>query len=72
MSIIIMLSKDGGAVMSKQGRPVEENSMKKVVTVRMTDEEHEKLTKYAQKSSKTLTQVIKEGIEKMYKQDPIA
>lgn len=58
--------------MGKTGRPVEENSMKKIVTIRMTDAEYAKLTDYAKKSSKTLTQVIKEGIEKMYKQSPVS
>lgn len=58
--------------MSKAGRPVEENSMKKIVTVRMTDAEYDKLTSYAKKSSKTLTQVIKEGIELMIKHKPVS
>lgn len=57
---------------SKAGRPVEENSMKKVVTVRMTDAEFEALSSYAKKSSKTLTQVIKEGIELMIKHKPVS
>lgn len=58
--------------MSKAGRPVEENSMKKIVTVRMTDAEYDELTSYAKKSSKTLTQVIKEGIELMIKHKPVS
>ena len=36
--------------MSKVGRPVEENSMKKVVTVRMSDAEYAVLSEYAKKS----------------------
>ncbi len=58
--------------MSKVGRPVEENSMKKVVTVRMSDAEYAVLSEYAKKSSKTVTQVIKEGIELMIKYNPVS
>lgn len=54
----------------KTGRPVEENAMRKVVTIRMNDSEYNTLCEYAEKSRKTLTQVIKEGIEKMYQQEP--
>ena len=53
------------------GRPVEENAMRKVVTIRMTESEYNALSEYADKSKKTITQVIKEGIEKMYRQKPI-
>ena len=58
--------------MAKTGRPVGENSMRKIVTIRMNEEEYARITNYSKKSGKTLTQIIKEGIEKMYKQEPVS
>ncbi len=57
--------------MKKAGRPVEENSMKKIVTLRMTDAEYAALFTYAKKSSKTLTQVVKEGIQLIMREKPL-
>jgi len=58
--------------MARTGRPVGENSMRKIVTIRMNEEEYARITNYSQKSGKTLTQIVKEGIEKMYKQEPVS
>lgn len=38
----------------------------KLVSVRLTKEEHEKLSEYAQQRNLTLTQAVKRGIESLY------
>lgn len=58
--------------MAKTGRPPKENSKKNQVTIRLTDEEYSRLTEYASKSKKALTQVLREGVELLYKEKPLS
>lgn len=52
--------------MAKMGRPKAESPKQKLVSVRLTKEEHEKLSEYAQQRNLTLTQAVKRGIESLY------
>ena len=56
----------------KAGRPIEKNAMRKVITIRMTEEEYAKISDYSQKSGKTFTQIAKEGMAKLYAEEPIS
>ena len=49
--------------MAKMGRPKAESPKQKLVSVRLTKEEHEKLSEYAQQRNLTLTQAVKRGIK---------
>ena len=44
--------------MAKMGRPKAESPKKKNVSFRMTKEEYEKLTKYAEEHNLTITEVL--------------
>ncbi len=58
--------------MGKAGRPPKENSKHNQVTVRFNDEEYKRLTDYAAKSQKALTQVLREGAELLQKEKPVS
>ena len=53
--------------MRKMGRPKSDVIMDKIVTIRMSDEEHMKLRDYSEKHQQTITETIKKGIELLYK-----
>ena len=53
--------------MSKMGRPKSEITKDKIVTIRMSDEEHNRLKEYSEKHQQTITKSIKEGMELLYK-----
>lgn len=48
------------------GRPKAENPRNKIVTLRLTVEEFERLEEFSKEKSLTKTQVILEGLEKVY------
>lgn len=52
--------------MAKMGRPKAEFPKQKFVSVRLTKEEHEKLSEYAQAHNLTITEALKKGIELLY------
>lgn len=56
--------------MAKTGRPPLEGAKHRIITIRMDEEEYAKIVEYSQKSGKTMTQVCKEGLEKIYEQEP--
>ena len=48
--------------MSKMGRPKSDNNKDKIVAVRFTEEEHQRLTMYAKKHSLKMSDVLKNGL----------
>lgn len=53
--------------MGKMGRPKSDITKDKIITVRMSDEEHIKLKNYSEKHQQTITETIKKGVELLYK-----
>ena len=53
--------------MGKMGRPKSDVIKDRIVTVRMSDEEHNKLKEYSQKHQQTITETIKEGVNLLYR-----
>ncbi len=53
--------------MAKMGRPKSDNPKDYKISVRFTDEEHEKLKKYATENNLTITQTIRKGVLEMLK-----
>ena len=52
--------------MAKTGRPKSENPKKKVIGLKLTEEETAKLKEYASKHDMTVTQVLQRGIDLQY------
>ncbi len=52
--------------MRKVGHPFSENPKRSLVTVRLTADDYSQLKEYSERHSKTMTQVIMEGIELVY------
>ena len=52
--------------MSKMGRPKSDVIKDKIVTIRMSDEEHMKLRDYSEKHQQTITETIKKGVELLW------
>lgn len=52
--------------LSKMGRPKLDKIKDKIVTVRMSDEEYERLKAYAETHNMTVTELIKKGVEVVY------
>ena len=53
--------------MGKMGRPKSDVIKDRIVTIRMSDEEHEKLKEQSRKHQQTITETIKEGVDLLYK-----
>lgn len=53
--------------MGKMGRPKSDIIKDRIVTVRMSDEEHSRLKEYSRKHQQTITETIKEGVNLLYK-----
>lgn len=53
--------------MGKMGRPKSDVIKGRMVTIRMSDEEHEKLKEYSKEHQQTITETIKEGVRLLYK-----
>ena len=51
--------------MSKMGRPKSDNNKDKIVAVRLTDDEHKRLTMYAERRSLNMSDVLKSGLYKI-------
>ena len=51
--------------MSKMGRPKSDNNKDKIVAVRLTDDEHKRLTMYAERHSLNMSDVLKSGLYKI-------
>ena len=54
--------------MAKVGRPKIENPKVNKISVRLSDEEHEKLIEFAKEHSMTKAEVFKKGLEMVYRQ----
>ena len=52
----------GGIHMAKMGRPKSDNAKERIVAVRLTDEEHKRLTMYAERHSLNMSDVLKSGL----------
>ncbi len=52
--------------MAKMGRPKSDVLKDRIVTIRMSDEEHQKLRDYSEKHQQTITETIKEGVALLY------
>lgn len=50
----------------KGGRPISENPREKLLSVRVTEDEQEKLKEYAENNNLTLTQAVLKAINMMY------
>lgn len=53
--------------MAKMGRPKIEEVKDKTITMRVTPAEYEKIKEYAQTHNLTITQVLKKGVEILFK-----
>lgn len=54
--------------MAKMGRPKIENPKVNKISVRLSDEEHEKLIEFAKEHSMTKAETFKKGLELLYEQ----
>ncbi len=50
----------------KVGHPFSDNPKRSLVTVRLTTDDYSQLKEYSERHSKTMTQVIMEGIKLVY------
>ena len=53
--------------MAKTGRPKADVVKDRIVTIRMSDEEHLRLKNYAREHDLTITEPIKEGVGLLYR-----
>lgn len=53
--------------MAKMGRPKSDVIKDKIVTIRMSAEEHQKLRDYSENHQQTITETLKEGVDLLYK-----
>jgi len=49
--------------MAKMGRPKVDKVKEKTITIRVTEEEHAVISQYAKSRDKTITQIVKEGVD---------
>ena len=54
---------------NKEGRPPVENPKQSVLGVRVTVDDHERIQKYAAEHHKTISQVVLEGLDLLYKNE---
>jgi len=54
-------------LMKKRGRPKSDKVKDHIVTVRLSDEEYLELKAFAEKYRQTLSEIIKSGIDLLYK-----
>ena len=54
--------------MAKMGRPKVDKAKEKTITIRVTEEEHAAISQYAKSQDKTITQIVKQGVEFIIKQ----
>ena len=65
-TISIIYLWEAGA-MAKIGRPKSDNSKKKVLSVRVEDPIYEQICAYAQQHNMTVTEVVLESLERLFK-----
>lgn len=53
--------------MAKMGRPKVDNPMERRITIRFTKEEYQKLDDFAKRGCMTKSEVLKKGLELLYK-----
>ena len=53
--------------MGKMGRPKSDVIKDKIVTIRMSAEEYQKLRDYSESHRQTITETLKEGVDLLYK-----
>lgn len=56
-------------MVNKGGRPQSENPKQKVLGVRLTENDHEKIKQYANRHHQTISQVVLEGLELLYNRE---
>ena len=54
--------------MAKIGRPKIEKVKEKTITIRVTEEEHKIINQYAKAHDTTITQIVKQGVDKIINQ----
>lgn len=54
--------------MAKMGRPKIEKVKEKTITIRVTEEEHANINQYAKAHNTTITQIVKQGVDKVINQ----
>ena len=52
--------------MAKMGRPIIETHKEKVLSIRVTDEEKERLKQYALRNNQTISQVVLTAVDLLY------
>jgi predicted DNA-binding protein len=52
--------------MAKMGRPIIETHKEKTLSIRVTDEEKERLKQYALRNNQTISQVVLTAVELLY------
>ena len=55
--------------MAKRGRPKIDKPKQKSIGIRMSEEEREKLLRYASEHDKTITEVVQEAVNRLYEAD---
>lgn len=55
--------------MAKMGRPKIDKPKQKSIGIRMSEEEREKLLRYASEHDKTITEVVQEAVNRLYEAD---
>lgn len=55
--------------MAKTGRPKSDNPKRKLIGLKLTEEEAARLREYASKHDMTITQVLQKGIDIQYEMD---
>ena len=65
---IMVVDYEGGILMAKMGRPKSSSPKLRSVGIRLTDEESEKLKKYASKHNLTITEVLLKGMRLLLEQ----
>lgn len=56
-------------MVNKCGRPQSENPKQKVLGVRVTDKDYERIKQYADRHHQTISQVVLEGLELLYNKE---
>ena len=54
--------------MARMGRPKIDKVKEKTITIRVTEEEHAIINQYAKAHDKTITQIVKQGVDKVINQ----
>ena len=66
---MVLCQREGGDAMAKMGRPKIDKPKQKSIGIRMSEEEREKLLRYASEHDKTITEVVQEAVNRLYDAD---